>query len=65
MATSAWNNGYDEAFDAVLLFKHISYGAPYITLCRGDYLLNMSLNLWSDGTNANNSASSHYWLRGC
>ena len=61
MATSAWNNGFPETYEDVILSKHINYGAPTILLCRGDYLLNMSLDHWTDGTNANNSASSHKW----
>ena len=60
MATSAWNNGYPSDYDVVVLYKNIS-GITHILLCRGDYLLNMSLDRWSDGSSANNSASSHKW----
>jgi hypothetical protein len=62
MATSAWNNGYDETYDAVAMNKDINNSGLKINLCRGDYLLDMSRNRWPNFTNANNSVSSHKWV---
>ncbi len=62
MATSTLNNGFAEKYENVVLYKDVNYHGGLIVLCRGDYLQDMSLDHWSGGTNANNSASSHDWV---
>jgi hypothetical protein len=61
MATSLLNNAQGGGYDDVFVYKHINYGQPEIVICNGDYLQDMSRDVWSDGSNANNSASSHAW----
>jgi hypothetical protein len=59
MATSLWNNaglGHD-----VYIYKNINYGSPGALVCAGEYQENLGGKVWSDGSTANNSISSHFW----
>ncbi len=65
VASSVRNNGYTGQYDAVRFFKDGNYSGPSMCLSRGDSWSNLANQRWSDGSNANDSISSHFWTHLC
>ncbi|MEV5768236.1 hypothetical protein AB0L34_27190, partial [Micromonospora sp. NPDC052213] len=68
IATSVWNNGfYFPGADAVNMHVETFYLGGRMCLDRGDYWADFTLGLevFNDGTAADNQISSHYWGTTC